>query len=304
LKTTLTGSILSNLLLVLGLSLAFGGRNRVYQYFNKVVAHVSANLLSLASTSLLIPTASKLLGQSTPENTTRQSRGASAVLISVYFLYMYYQLWTHRQVFKQKTERAPENTRQTKAKSFLPGKLFMYGIDDRQSQQDARGGERMRAPTKCLAEEIRPRLHLAVALAVYFGSTTLLFFSIESVVESIESLTVTANISRTFVGLILFSIPNCDFAPIAHAVNDQVDIAMNYTIGKCLQTALLITPAVVLLAWSMGVPDVSLVFDGFQVVSLFSAVLMLNFLIITGRAGWLVLGNPLGSRKSGATSNC
>lgn len=65
LQTNLVGGILSSLLLVLGLSILSGGINRIEQYFDLTVAHLSANLMSLAATSLLIPTASHLLLQST-----------------------------------------------------------------------------------------------------------------------------------------------------------------------------------------------------------------------------------------------
>lgn len=55
LQTNLVGGILSSILLILGLSIFLGGVNRVEQQFNLTVAHLSANLLSLAATSLLIP---------------------------------------------------------------------------------------------------------------------------------------------------------------------------------------------------------------------------------------------------------
>ena len=72
-----------------------------------------------------------------------------------------------------------------------------------------------------------------------------------------------------------------------------MDVVMSYTIGKCLLTALLVTPCVVPLAWWLGVNDVTLVFDGFQFVSLFAAVLMLNSHIIMGRGGWYMMTSYL-----------
>jgi len=69
--TNLIGGILSSILLVLGFSIVFGGLNRIEQHYNLTAAHVSANLISLAATSLLIPTASLLLSQTTTANITR-----------------------------------------------------------------------------------------------------------------------------------------------------------------------------------------------------------------------------------------
>ena len=265
--------------------------NRVYQYFNPIVSHVSSNILSLAATSLLIPTASKLLSQATPESLARQSRGASVVLIAVYILFLVYQLKTHKQVFKEKSERAPGST--THVRHRL-GWIFNSSVDDREAKRNSDNTVLMETSTENKHDnqdeldesEERPQLHGGVAVAVFVVSTILLFFSVEFIVDSIDALTTHANVSRTFVGLVLFPLPNCDFSPINYAIEDKMDVVMSYTIGKCLQTALLVTPSVVLLAWWVGVDDVTLVFDSFQVVSVFAAVLMLNFLIIMGRGGW------------------
>ena len=55
-KTSLIGSMLSNLLLVLGMAFFAGGFNRVEQYFNITVAQTAASLLALCIASLIIPT--------------------------------------------------------------------------------------------------------------------------------------------------------------------------------------------------------------------------------------------------------
>lgn len=56
-QTSLIGSMLSNLLLVLGMCFFFGGINRVEQFFNITVAQTASSLLTLAVASLIIPTA-------------------------------------------------------------------------------------------------------------------------------------------------------------------------------------------------------------------------------------------------------
>ena len=71
LQTNLIDRILSSKLLILGLSIFMVEVNRIEQHFNMTVAHLSANLLSLAATSLLIPTASHLLLQTSEEHILR-----------------------------------------------------------------------------------------------------------------------------------------------------------------------------------------------------------------------------------------
>lgn len=55
-KTSLVGSMLSNLLLVLGMAFFAGGSNCVEQFFNITVAQTAASLLALCINSLVIPT--------------------------------------------------------------------------------------------------------------------------------------------------------------------------------------------------------------------------------------------------------
>jgi Ca2+:H+ antiporter len=74
-QTSLIGSILSNLLLVMGMCFFFGGVNRIEQHFNVVVAQTAASLLALAVASLIIPTAFNQWSDGNKENTAPLSRG-------------------------------------------------------------------------------------------------------------------------------------------------------------------------------------------------------------------------------------
>lgn len=55
-KTSLIGSMLSNLLLVMGMSFFLGGMNRLEQYFNITVAQTASSMLALSIASVIIPT--------------------------------------------------------------------------------------------------------------------------------------------------------------------------------------------------------------------------------------------------------
>jgi Ca2+:H+ antiporter len=71
---------------------------------------------------------------------------------------------------------------------------------------------------------------------------------VDYAVSSITALSTNADLSPIFIGLVLLPIPNRDLAPISQAMRCKLDTAMNYTIGKCIQTALFITPLTVLIA--------------------------------------------------------
>ncbi|KAK6219486.1 hypothetical protein LQW54_002219 [Pestalotiopsis sp. IQ-011] len=151
-------------------------------------------------------------------------------------------------------------------------------------------------------EEKKATLSGYVAWSTFLAASTLLALCVDYTVNSIQALSTEANLSHTFIGLVLLPIPNCDFSPIANALEDQLDSAMTYTIGKCLQTTLFITPLTVLIAWGMGVDEMTLVFDGFEIVSLFAAILLLNFLMEKGSVTWLVRP-AAASRVSNADSD-
>ncbi|KKY37611.1 putative calcium proton exchanger [Diaporthe ampelina] len=312
LQTSLIGGILSNILVLLGLSISFGGATNIHQrqqHFNRTGAQGSSSLLSIAATSLLIPTAAKMLDQTSNENLVRQSRGGSVVLLFVYFTYSICQMWTHKfeyglsgksnvtasgmqsaiasgvsiggqpfgDMASPRTLGIPSPTRKTAASPRLlsprPLSTQSEAAAPRVDQDDN--------------QILGPQLDLPVAAALFAASIVLLYFCIDATVDSISALTEQTSLTDTFVGLILLPIPNCDFAPISLAVDDQLEQTMKYTVGRSIQTALLVEPAVVLLAWGLRIPDVTLAFDGFEVVSLFTTILLLNFLVVDAKVHWV-----------------
>jgi len=133
-----------------------------------------------------------------------------------------------------------------------------------------------------------PQLHLAVATATFAITIALLFLCIDATVDSLSVLTDGANLSPTFVGLILLPVPNYDFAAVSLASDDYLGQAMKYTVGRSIQTSLLVVPLVVLIAWGMQTPGgVTLALDGFEVVSLFTTILLLNFWAVDAKSHWV-----------------
>ncbi|KAJ4857711.1 sodium/calcium exchanger protein domain-containing protein [Trichoderma breve] len=287
LQTTLIGGILANILLILGLSFIAGGLRRPEQFYNITTAHVSSNLLSLSATSLLIPTASKLLGQTSDGNLAKQSRGASVLLIFVYILFLVYQFKTHNSVFSEKSQKVPavswgKPPPNLKAALVLPAAVIPAAL----AVQDILQPD-MKAKDIDEDEDDAPLLYFPLAISLFLASNVGLFFLVDYVVNSINGLATTAQLSRTFIGLVLLPIPNCDPYAIYLAIQDEVDHVITCTIGKCIQTALCITPFITLLAWWLDIQGVTLVFDGFEIVSLFAAILLLNFVVSPGKDHWI-----------------
>ena len=281
LQTNLIGGILSSILLVLGLSIFLGGVNRIAQHFNITVAHLSANLLSLAATSLLIPTASHLLLQTPEEHILRQSRGAAFILLIVYGAFLIFGFYSHVETYNQPNEKTPKRVVAVEADDVTRD---VVNIGAHLSA--FMGGSAVQeTPAREPEEETIPSLSFHITLCYLVIVATLTGFCAQFAVDSIDALSSKANLSKTFIGLILLPILNNDLTPVKHAINDNMPTTMNFTIGKCLQTSLFVTPLMVIIAWGMGRP-LTLNFDGFEIVSLFASVLLLNYFIIDARSSW------------------
>ncbi|KAJ4304592.1 hypothetical protein N0V90_000118 [Kalmusia sp. IMI 367209] len=97
-QAALLGSILANLLLILGMAFLLGGLRYQEQVYNSTVTQMSACMLSLAVMSLLLPTAFHAAFSSNAiadSQTLQVSRGTSVVLLLVYVLYLLFQLKSH-----------------------------------------------------------------------------------------------------------------------------------------------------------------------------------------------------------------
>ncbi|KAF9896681.1 hypothetical protein BX616_006964, partial [Lobosporangium transversale] len=109
-QAAVLGSVLSNLLLVLGLCFVFGGYKYASQTFNQTAAQTSASLLSLSCLSLLIPAAFHATATEIDQtsNIRNLSYGTSIVLLAVYVLYLVFQLKTHNHLYSVTCEEEEE----------------------------------------------------------------------------------------------------------------------------------------------------------------------------------------------------
>ena len=132
-----------------------------------------------------------------------------------------------------------------------------------------------------------PQLSIGGSLVTLGLSTTLVAFCSEFMVGSIDAITASGTPSRTFVGLILLPIVG-NAAEHATAVTvackDKMDLAIGVAVGSSMQIALLVLPLAVIVGWGLDNQCMSLSFDEFQIIVLFVAVLLVNYLIQDGKS--------------------
>ena len=245
------GSILSNILLVLGCCFIASGVRREQSSFNATVASTMSSLLAVAATSLIIPaTLYASLSQSktvdTESNVLLVSRGTAIIMLVLYILYLYFQLKSHAHLFEAEA-----------------------GND---------------------GEEEQPTILNPVAAGVALVLVTILVaVCAEYLVDSIDAIVQKAGISKTFIGLILLPIVGNAAEHVTACVvayKDKMDLAIGVAIGSSLQIALFVTPFLVVLGWGIGQP-MTLNFEGFETVVFFLSVLVVNYLIQDGKSNYL-----------------
>ena len=225
-QTSLIGSMLSNLLLVMGMCFFFGGWNRLEQNFNVVVAQTAASLLSLAVGSLIIPAAFQAwaAGEASEfflvfyqrlrvlnmfadaevktQHIAALSRGTAVLLLLVYGCYLFFQLKTHSDIYNAPSQKVDK--RRTKVEGGEVSKsLGTMGAGITTMGGPVAQANITKAPE---AEDEEPQLSIWVAMLTLAVSTALVAICAEYMVDSINALTEKGGLSKTFVGLILLPI--------------------------------------------------------------------------------------------------
>ncbi|KAF2273009.1 calcium/proton exchanger [Westerdykella ornata] len=291
-KTSLIGSMLSNLLLVLGMAFWLGGLNRLEQHFNVTVAQTAASLLALCIASLIIPTVfhNMLLEDTVPDGQRNQelSRGTAIILLFVYGCYLLFQLRSHVSMYNAPSKKSPKKKSKIEEGSAARG---IAAVGAAASVGGLNATNVFKDPEEDDDDDLEePQLSVIGALITLAISTTLVAFCSEFMVSSIEGITSTGKISTTFVGLILLPIVGnaAEHATaVTVAIKDKMDLSIGVAVGSSMQIALLVLPFVVVLGWILGKECMTLYFDTFQIALLFVSVLLVNYLIQDGKSHWL-----------------
>ena len=175
------------------------------------------------------------------------SRGTAVILLSLYVLFLYFQLFSHHDLFNKVA--APS--------------------EDEENQQSDEHNQ---------PEEEERILSAPWAMVWLIGCTVLVSVCADYLVNAIPSIVESTGMSKTFIGLILIPIVGNAAEHVTAVVvsyKNKMDLAIGVSLGSSLQIALLVTPFLVILGWCIGQP-MTLHFDIFETVVLFLSVLVVN----------------------------
>lgn len=267
-QASLTGSIISNALLVLGSSLALGGWRWGRQYFNARDAGQYSAMMLLAAAGFLIPSIGSLVIHDTA-HVQDVSVAVAFVMLVVYALY----LLAH--VFHVRSERQHPKPADKHAPLVSPTHM-----DEEQPDVPAE-------PISAKKRFVAPKFWLLLGLL--FLATLGIAWNSALLVDTIEPVTNVLGWSPVFVGLVIIPIVGNvaeHTSAVYIALRDHVDLSMAIAAGSSIQVAALVSPLLVLS--SLFLPQhMSLVFHPLELVALGVAVLLFSVVSLDGESSWL-----------------
>lgn len=252
-KASITGSIIGNLLLVLGVSLLAGGTRFRTLRFNRSAVQSSTTSLMLAAIGLLIPTIFHVAAVARPGGWSlaleqKLSLAIAMVLFATYGCTLAFSLRTHRQLFAG-TEHSGE--------TIGEGKRREGGV-------------------------LKPVLMLV-------GATALVAWLSEFLVGTVESMQARLGVSEVFIGVIVVAvIGNAaeHSTAVWMAMKNKMDLSLGIAIGSSLQIALFVAPVLVFVSFLMGRP-MDLEFSIPEVAAVIVSVYIVAEISNDGETNWL-----------------
>ncbi|KAF2425332.1 calcium/proton exchanger [Tothia fuscella] len=277
---SLLGSIFVNLLFILGIAIMSGGYRHREQLYNRKATQMLACFMNMGVLCLLIPTSLHACIKKVKQAdhlTLKFSRGISVVVLLVYAVYIHVLLKSPPQQISNKTlfdHEAQTSTRPSKVDA-----------DEVRPIYTPNGGISYTPPEQITETSISKRSSI-ILLVISAG-----FISVcaEFLVDSIEHVVANARLTEAFLGLIILPLLGNTAelgTAVTVAIKNKMDLAINVTVGSAIQITLFMAPAMVALGWATG-KDMSLEFDMFQTVALLITLVMVNFMLLSGRCNCL-----------------
>ncbi len=247
-KASLTGSIIGNLLLVMGLSMFLGGLRYKEQEFQPVVARVNASSMNLAVIAILMPTAVNVTSSGVTDISIKSLSVATAiVLITVYILTLVFSMKTH---------------------------AYLCDVGEAELEGEGHGDK---TPNLWLWVAV-----LLVATVFVAIESELLVDSLE---VATSQLGLTALFTGVILLPIIGNAAEHATA-VTVAMKNKMDLSVSVAVGSSLQIALFVAPVLVLAGWILDKP-MDLNFNPFELVAVAVSVLIANSISSDGRSNWL-----------------
>jgi Ca2+:H+ antiporter len=248
---SITGSIIGNLLLVLGLSLLIGGLKNGVQTFDRRTASMNATLLILAVLALSIPSLFDVAIQEERAAEVGLSEGVALVLIILYGLSVFY--------------------------SFQQG--------DAVAAHDEASGD----PVMAESAHAHKGWTMQKSIGILALATLGIVFMSEVLVGAVEHVSHELSLSEFFIGIIIVPLVGNvaeHLVAVEVAYKNKMELSLAVSLGSSLQIALFVAPVLVFISLFFD-ETLLLVFNSFELVALGVASFIAAFVALDGESNWL-----------------
>jgi len=255
-KASIAGTIIGNILFVLGVAMVLGGSRHGEQRYDGRAARTQATMLTLAVIALIMPAAYAAIVPDTQERIDPISAWIAVALLLVYVANVAYTLMASRVAMAKKaaTTHAEEG-----------------------GDEPALGHH---------APQWSPKKAVIVLAAVSLG----IIWLSEILVGAVEPASEALGFSDAFTGVFVLAVIGGaaeQATAIVAARQNRMDLAMSIALGASVQLALLVAPLLVLLSYVVGPHPMGLVFGPGLVLIILFSVLITTQVASDGRTDWL-----------------
>ncbi|WZO98985.1 calcium/proton exchanger [Isosphaeraceae bacterium EP7] len=255
-KASLTGSIIGNLLLVMGASFLAGGLKYPIQRFNRTAASAGSVLMVLAAMGMLVPAIFHyLVGPGAVGLEHKLSVSVCGLLILAYALNLIFSLGTHREHFNGKPEPTPAQLK--------------------------------RAEERGEADE--PAWTIRTSTVVLLVATSFVAWMSEILVGAVEATGHELGLTGVFMGVVVVAIVGNaaeHSSAVLMAMKNHADLSVNIAMGSALQIALFVAPVLVFSSYLRAEP-MDLLFSTLEVAALILTVVIARMVAEDGESNWL-----------------
>ncbi|MGN6089469.1 MAG: hypothetical protein ACTHNT_09290 [Actinomycetales bacterium] len=293
-KASIVGSLVGNLLLLLGVSIVLSSYDTLRVNFHRT-SRVQATSLFLVVGIFLLPTLFSFRNEASSANVGEVSDAIAIVLVGVYVLSLVFTMKTHREVFE-----GGSNDDATAGQPSPPSAPRM-GVDpgEERGPQQPQPGEIQ--PGESQSGESQPGesqpgqatsqhsgWSTPMAIAVLAVATVLVAIAAEIVAGSVEDAGKSLGLTGGFLGFVILPLVGNaaeQFSAVALAAKDRLDVAADISIGASMQVCTLIVPLLVVVGLITG-HHFTLVFEAFELAVLVVGTLLIRQLVDDRKSNW------------------
>lgn len=255
-KASITGSIIGNILLVLGMAILCGGLKYPRQTFNRTATGMGSTLLALASIGLIMPTIYYYLipnvdpAKAESHNIEYLSEEIAAILAAIYLLSLVFSLKTHKHLFSGEDTDAEHRT---------------------------------------------PEWRRGTSIWLLLASTAGVAWMSEMLVGTVEQAAHSLGMNQVFIGVVVVAVVGNaaeHSTAVLVAMKNHMDLAVQIAVGSALQIALFVAPVLVFasipIGWACGYQQpLDLHFTALEMITVVLSVLVLAMISQDGESHWM-----------------